>query len=174
MGSPPLPSSPRKSLIASVLFLSACSYQPVQYDPGMLAPTDGGAPPRSSAPPERSPLCGTACDAETSDGCCPAGCTAASDIDCNPQCGNGVLEAAEQCDPRGTCPTVCPNRGCTTFALEGSAATCSAICVETGKLTACTSDDGCCPPGCSSSEDRDCLAICDNCLLYTSPSPRDS
>ncbi len=32
------------------------------------------------------------------DGCCPAGCTTKNDSDCAPVCGNGVVEAGEQCD----------------------------------------------------------------------------
>ena len=33
------------------------------------------------------------------DGCCPAGCTTLSDNDCQPACGNTVVEAGETCDP---------------------------------------------------------------------------
>ncbi|HEY5921529.1 MAG TPA: hypothetical protein VIV11_07650, partial [Kofleriaceae bacterium] len=41
------------------------------------------------------------------DGCCPNGCTSVTDADCNPSCGNGVVEAGETCDPKSTCPTSC-------------------------------------------------------------------
>jgi hypothetical protein len=79
-----------------------------------------------------------------------------------PSCGNGVVEPGEQCDPPGTCPTACPNRGCTTFKLQGSAPACTAICVESGKQTACAPDDGCCPAGCTANQDNDCAVVCDN------------
>ena len=32
------------------------------------------------------------------DGCCPAGCNALNDAECEPVCGNGVVEAGEACD----------------------------------------------------------------------------
>ncbi|HVV83099.1 MAG TPA: DUF4215 domain-containing protein, partial [Kofleriaceae bacterium] len=32
------------------------------------------------------------------DGCCPAGANSLNDSDCLPRCGNGLLEAGEQCD----------------------------------------------------------------------------
>jgi hypothetical protein len=75
-----------------------------------------------------------------------------------PRCGNGVLEATELCD--GTCPTTCPGQGCSVFALQGAAATCNARCVESGRITACTAGDGCCPPGCTSGNDSDCSLVC--------------
>jgi len=57
-----------------------------------------------------------------------------------PSCGNGIRERGEACD--GDCPTSCPPSGnaCTTTALRGSAATCSATC-ETQSV---------CPAGCPS------------------------
>jgi cysteine-rich repeat protein len=36
------------------------------------------------------------------DGCCPSGATKDMDADCNPQCGNKVLEAGETCDDGNT------------------------------------------------------------------------
>ncbi len=43
------------------------------------------------------------------DGCCPAGCNNKNDSDCTPVCGNGVVEAGEQCDPPNgtTCSATC-------------------------------------------------------------------
>ncbi len=107
-------------------------------------------------------MCGTACEAERNDGCCPVGCTAATDVDCKAQCGNGALERGEQCDPPGSCPASCPNRGCTKFSLEGSAAECTAVCAEAGLETACKPDDGCCPTGCTTADDNDCAVTCGN------------
>jgi hypothetical protein len=77
-------------------------------------------------------------------------------------CGNGVIESGEQCDPPGTCPATCPNQGCTKFMLQGSAAACTATCVVAGMQTACAHDDGCCPAGCDSTNDRDCAIKCGN------------
>src|SRR5438094_859958 len=73
-----------------------------------------------------------------------------------PVCGNGLLEPGEECDPPGSCPTSCPNRGCTQFTLHGSAAACTARCVESGQQTSCTANDGCCPAGCNATSDKDC------------------
>jgi hypothetical protein len=77
-------------------------------------------------------------------------------------CGNGTVESGEQCDPRGTCPTSCPNQGCTKFSLQGSAAACTAMCVVSGTQTECVHDDGCCPAGCNATTDRDCAVKCGN------------
>jgi hypothetical protein len=85
------------------------------------------------------------------DGCCPAGCSVATDNDCSASCGNGVVEGNETCD--GNCPTSC-NDGiaCTTDVLTGSAANCSAACAHT-PITACQGGDGCCPAGCTRATD---------------------
>jgi hypothetical protein len=74
------------------------------------------------------------------------------------RCGNGVLEAGELCD--GNCPTACASSGCAKLILGGSAATCNAICVESGAVTACVPRDGCCPVGCNGGSDSDCAQIC--------------
>lgn len=48
--------------------------------------------------------CNVACNhksitqCQNSDGCCPTGCNNNNDSDCSPVCGNGVIEAGEQCD----------------------------------------------------------------------------
>jgi hypothetical protein len=124
---------------------------------------DGGGTNRGSDGPSPSnQACGSACEAAKSDGCCPTGCTAASDIDCSAQCGNEVIEMGEECDPPGSCPASCPNRGCTRFTLQGEAARCTALCREAGVETTCRSDDGCCPAGCSGNNDNDCLIMCGN------------
>jgi hypothetical protein len=79
-----------------------------------------------------------------------------------PVCGNGMVETGEECDPPGTCPASCPNKGCTKFVRQGDPAKCTARCVEMGALTACTDDDGCCPATCNATNDRDCNVKCDN------------
>ncbi len=93
------------------------------------------------------------------DGCCPAGCNANTDSDCQPVCGNGVVETGETCDPTASCPTNCnDNNACTADLLLGSAATCDVSCSHTA-ITACTSGDGCCPAGCVHATDTDCACI---------------
>jgi hypothetical protein len=95
------------------------------------------------------------------DGCCPAGCTAAQDNDCLAVCGNGVKEGKETCDPLSSCPTSCPAQGCQLRKLVNGG-TCQAQCEDAGKQTACMSGDDCCPPGCNSTNDTDCDAVCGN------------
>src|SRR5262245_58900165 len=52
---------------------------PEPSNPG--APASPGAPePGMPGPPAPAAVCGTTCEAEKTDGCCPVGCTAASDI----------------------------------------------------------------------------------------------
>jgi hypothetical protein len=77
-------------------------------------------------------------------------------------CGNNIVESGEECDPISSCPSNCPNQGCTRFALQGSPAQCSARCVEMGKETACKNGDGCCPATCNATNDNDCSVKCDN------------
>ena len=51
---------------------------------------------------------------DSSDGCCPGSCNANNDSDCQPRCGNGVVEAPEQCDEVSetceNCRTVTPRQ----------------------------------------------------------------
>lgn len=91
------------------------------------------------------------------DGCCPPGCDSTADNDCSLECGNGVVEAEETCDPPAVeCPTECDDgNACTRDQLTGSAANCNAACSNTD-ITACSSDDGCCPATCTSANDNDC------------------
>jgi hypothetical protein len=96
------------------------------------------------------------------DGCCPPGCNATNDSDCVAACGNGVLEAGESCDPPGSCPTTCPAIGCTKRKLTGTAADCTAHCIDDGAQTVCASGDGCCPSGCTTATDADCSCTCGN------------
>jgi hypothetical protein len=93
------------------------------------------------------------------DGCCPAGCTAATDSDCAPTCGDGHVGAQETCDPPSTCPTTCPDDGdpCTRETLVGNPLTCNAACRHVPITTCSTAaSDHCCPTGCTSATDSDC------------------
>ncbi|MBO6938224.1 MAG: CAP domain-containing protein [Deltaproteobacteria bacterium] len=89
------------------------------------------------------------------DGCCPSGCNATNDNDCDAMCGNGVVEPGERCD--GDCPTSCSSSACTTRTLVGSG--CNRRC-ESAPVTTCASGDGCCPSGCSLPGDADCALDC--------------
>jgi hypothetical protein len=112
-----------------------------------------GSAANCSAACSHSPI--TAC--VSGDGCCPAGCNANDDKDCAPTCGNGIVEPGESCD--GNCPTSCDDGdACTTDSLTGDAAHCTAVCTHT-PTTSCGPADGCCPLGCSSDADPDCLPL---------------
>lgn len=89
------------------------------------------------------------------DGCCPTGCDNTNDSDCAPKCGNGVIEPpTEECD--ANCPTSCAQQGCNLVKLTNGG-TCQAKCVATGEQqTSCINADGCCPPGCTNTNDNDC------------------
>lgn len=106
----------------------------------------------------------TACGA--GDGCCPAGCTAANDPDCTPVCGDGAVEAGEACDRAitaglpGACPRTCDDQNaCTTDLASGSIANCTRRCTH-APIVSCLNNDGCCPPGCTATNDNDCAATC--------------
>lgn len=113
----------------------------------------------------------TICDNTQADGCCPAGCNATTDKDCSSSCGNGIVESGEACDKGitsgtlGACPVGCDdNNACTKDKLVGSE--CTVTCSNVA-ITACsqTVKDGCCPAGCVTSTDADCLDTCGNGVL---------
>ncbi|MDX9724099.1 MAG: hypothetical protein RBU37_25350, partial [Myxococcota bacterium] len=91
------------------------------------------------------------------DGCCPEACTHDSDNDCSRLCGNGELDPGESCD--GNCPTSCADAGaCTKVELVGTADQCTARCTST-PIVSCINSDGCCPSGCTFSNDDDCEQV---------------
>jgi alpha-tubulin suppressor-like RCC1 family protein len=96
-----------------------------------------------------------------SDGCCPAGCNALSDNDCEPVCGNAVVEPDELCDTDipagqpGSCPTSCEADGACLEGVVQAAGTCNATCAF-NPVSTCEDDDGCCPANCDASSDADC------------------
>ena len=106
---------------------------------------------------------GTISACANDDGCCPAGCTAANDNNCSSACGDRVVQVPELCD--GNCPASCPAQGCQLRALAGAAATCDARCVNSGTISACASNDGCCPTGCNAANDNDCAPTCGNGVI---------
>jgi cysteine-rich repeat protein len=103
--------------------------------------------------------------ASDGDGCCPSGATVATDADCSPLCGDGVLSPSdgELCDTAiasgdGACPAACDDgMVCTADTLVG-AGTCTASCTNT--LLPPTNADGCCPPGANVASDDDCPIRC--------------
>jgi cysteine-rich repeat protein len=116
-------------------------------------------------------LTGTGCDTECADmpitdvgaqdGCCPNGADANSDKDCAAMCGNGIIEGKETCDPPGACGTCTSSDQCLMANATGSADSCDLQCTFT-PLTTCKNSDGCCPSGCTSSNDSDCSKSCGN------------
>jgi hypothetical protein len=100
------------------------------------------------------------------DGCCPPGCTPATDADCAAVCGDGVVEGDERCDRAitagqpGACAASCDDGdACTADFASGTIEGCSRACAH-DPITACVSGDGCCPPGCSAAADADCATTC--------------
>lgn len=100
------------------------------------------------------------------DGCCPPGANSLTDSDCDPACGNSLVEAGEACDTAitagaGACPTTCNDgQSCTTDALT-MGGSCQATCVAT-PITQPIDGDTCCPPGATPITDRDCGPGCGN------------
>lgn len=102
------------------------------------------------------------------DGCCPMGCTRATDPDCSETCGNGLLEPDETCDTAitaatgaGACPQTCTDGIACTTDLLVDAATCSARCAFV-PTTSFRTGDGCCPNGANAALDGDCAPACGN------------
>lgn len=79
-------------------------------------------------------------------------------------CGNGELNPGESCDPfialgnPGACPAECVAGACQVASLTGNPLSCTARCVVAP--VACGSGDGCCPVGCDSSNDAECVNTC--------------
>jgi hypothetical protein len=99
------------------------------------------------------------------DGCCPSEATAVQDNDCASQCGNGVLERGERCDPPETCAkkeACVATEACTLAKYVGDPTQCTAFC-ELQAIHACISGDKCCPAGCSLDRDDDCTVSGERC-----------
>jgi hypothetical protein len=92
------------------------------------------------------------------DGCCPAACNSTTDSDCNPKCGNNVVESGETCDPPSSCQSrqaACKDDNSTLRRPSGDPAKCTFVCTESARTCAAGSD-GVCPPGCTPANDPDC------------------
>ncbi len=110
------------------------------------------------------------------DGCCPLGATLATDSDCSPACGDGVLSSGEVCDTgiasgdAGSCPAACDDgMVCTRDVLTGEGS-CGATCTFT--ILPPTAGDGCCPPGATIATDDDCAPRCGD-GVWTAPEACD-
>jgi hypothetical protein len=102
---------------------------------------------------------------KSGDGCCPTGCSYASDTDCSKSCGDGQVTAPETCEPTSTsrpCPASCDDgKACTTDIATGSSAQCNVVCTNT-PITAPLPSDGCCPAAGNALNDNDCKPVCGN------------
>jgi hypothetical protein len=107
----------------------------------------------------------TAC--KDGDQCCPKGqdCTHATDSDCMPSCGDGVVDTSvgETCEPGSAtpCPSCDDGNDCTTDVRTGSATTCNVKCAHAA-ITEAVAGDHCCPSGANNNTDSDCVADCGN------------
>jgi MYXO-CTERM domain-containing protein len=107
-------------------------------------------------------ISGTACNTACSfvaittpihgDGCCPPGASSATDSDCAPACGNGVLDPGEKCDTGipagqwGGCPLSCDDQNsCTQDTMVGSG--CNVSCTHTNICPTNKCGDGKVDPG---------------------------
>ncbi len=97
------------------------------------------------------------------DECCPDGANVTTDPDCKAECGNGVVEVGETCDPDSSC-VPCEPTPCFTFNVTGGPATCDQRC-EYNAVTNCLNGDRCCPEGCTNGTDNDCSSTCNNGVL---------
>ena len=80
-------------------------------------------------------------------------------------CGNGVVEPGETCDPGYLCPTSCTDGdSCTIDQMTGSSANCNVACSHI-IITTCVAGDGCCPAGCNANTDSDCSPTCGNTVV---------
>jgi hypothetical protein len=110
-------------------------------------------------------------DCAAGDSCCPPGCNHDNDADCPAVCGNGFVDSGEACDRgittgnMGACPTTCDDGdACTTDSTSGSVLDCTRSCSH-AVVTACASNDRCCPEGCGPATDSDCNPVCGNGLV---------
>jgi cysteine-rich repeat protein len=69
-------------------------------------------------------------------------------------CGDGTVEAPEQCDDGGTAD----GDGCSASCLVDGCWTCTGTPSSCAPVASCAHGDGCCFPGCGASNDDDCPA----------------
>ncbi len=138
-----------------------------EVDGGAL---DGGAPRDAERPDATRTRCGNSMVEAGEE--CDDGNDSEDDAcnnDCTLTCGDGVVNMIELCDPGiaagepGACPTDCDDAmACTSDVLSGTG--CDVECLH-ADISACLSDDGCCPSGCDATSDNDCAATCGNGVI---------
>jgi cysteine-rich repeat protein len=145
-------------------------------DTAIAAGMEGACPTECTAGDSCMPstLQGSACMSECvatkiseigpKDGCCPEGASTVTDRDCAPRCGNDVIESGETCDPASACVPCTSTNACLPVRSVGSEASCNLRC-ETMPITRCMNGDGCCPGGCTRSNDQDCSSSCGNKVI---------
>lgn len=90
------------------------------------------------------------------------GSSLCEDAGCALLCGNGKKDLGETCDPPSTCPASCNDgNACTIDVRNGSFNACNVACTYV-EIGACENADGCCPPGCTRTNDSDCAVDCGN------------
>ncbi|MBI5549521.1 MAG: hypothetical protein HY901_37015, partial [Deltaproteobacteria bacterium] len=109
----------------------------------------------------------------------------------SPGCGDGVVQAGEDCDQQGAngasgscCSAACRFLPAGTLCRAGAAAcdaaeSCTGLtghCPSDEPLLACRAGDGCCPSGCTSEADADCGVVTPpaGCTRHLSPQGSDS
>jgi hypothetical protein len=129
-----------------------------------LVPQVSGDPSSCTSKCDLAPI--TMC--KSGDGCCPMGCTYASDADCSQSCGDGVVSGLEICEPMSTthpCPGTCDDgNACTSDVKTGTAEQCNVTCSHS-PIAAAASGDGCCPVGADANNDTDCTPSCGNGVI---------
>jgi hypothetical protein len=105
-------------------------------------------------------------DCMDGDDCCPQGCGASDDDDCEDSCGDGIVdrdkdETCEPSNPKTPCPDSCDDSDpCTRDIFKGRADQCNARCSHR-TITELIDGDECCPTGANPGTDADCRAQCD-------------
>ncbi len=122
---------------------------------------DSDALPDPDALPMVQPPDAAACEQRacvSGDACCPSACNSLSDGDCQPSCGNDVVEVGESCDPVANCETAsvqCVSDAEQVRSPSGSVNACIFTCTVQPRACSMTSD-GHCPASCRYLNDVDC------------------